>query len=265
MGNFFTHANPKLATQAAPFEFGYSGDEGPLNWFHMNKTANKACSNGKNQSPINLNSSKLDILPVSSAPYFNVRWSTELLLNGSIVMNGVEYELLELHFHTPSEHFILDAYYPLEARFVFLSKSGGLAHRNTSSASYPSQPLAAVMTFHFETTLSETEPVFHNIFHSISDIPSPGNLTNTGPLDFSDAIAFFLSHKIYKYMGSLMTPPCTEGIQFLISDRRLNISSDDLRTVRLVQGFDTRNVQGLLGQENLIVQAARALQDARDF
>lgn len=46
--------------------------------------------------------------------------------------------------------------------------------------------------------------------------------------------------RLYTYTGSLTTPPCTEGVQWLIVENILDISVDNLKTLRQVIGFNAR-------------------------
>lgn len=126
--DYGTHLNPR--SENVPIStFGYTGLTGPLNWFGLNETANKLCATGKNQSPINLDSSittahgssvtfKVDAYP-HGAEFENLGTTVEVPVNGSLVADGKSYKLAQFHFHTPSEHRVDLEYFPMEAHFVF--------------------------------------------------------------------------------------------------------------------------------------------------
>lgn len=109
--------------------FGYTGLTGPLNWYSLNKTANKLCATGEHQSPINLDSSISTIkgssisFSVDSYPFGaeleNLGSTVEVPVNGTLKANGKTYSLAQFHFHTPSEHRVNSEYFPMEAHFVF--------------------------------------------------------------------------------------------------------------------------------------------------
>lgn len=112
--------------------FGYTGLNGPLNWYGLNKTANKLCAKGRNQSPINLNASipvspgkvaafKVDNYPHGSK-FENLGTTVEVPANGTLTAGGRTYSLAQFHFHTPSEHRVELEYFPMEAHFVFQAK-----------------------------------------------------------------------------------------------------------------------------------------------
>jgi carbonic anhydrase len=109
--------------------FNYTDLGGPLNWFGLS-SANSACSEGKFQSPINIETStisyaatgsiKMEVPSVQSAKFENLGSGMEVVMpNGTLVINGTTYPLAQFHFHTPSEHRINNEYFPMECHFVF--------------------------------------------------------------------------------------------------------------------------------------------------
>jgi len=110
-------------------DFGYTGLNGPLNWYDLNKTANKLCATGSRQSPININASipappgssvsfEVDSYP-HGALFENLGVTVEVPANGTLVADNKTYSLAQFHFHTPSEHRIQLEYFLMEAHFVF--------------------------------------------------------------------------------------------------------------------------------------------------
>lgn len=106
--------------------FGYTGLQGPLNWYGLNAT-NALCAKGDTQSPINLASASTIVdhvtLKIPSYPkgavFENLGTNVEVVVNGSLVDNGKTYNLAQFHFHTPGEHKIDLEFYPMETHFVF--------------------------------------------------------------------------------------------------------------------------------------------------
>lgn len=127
--NHGTSAFPRLP-QVAVSKFTYTGLTGPLNWYGLNKTANGMCAKGMNQSPININTSKIiiekgSVLSLSipaypeGAEFENLGTNVEVVVNGTLVDGGKAYSLAQFHFHTTSEHRVDDEYSPMEVHFVF--------------------------------------------------------------------------------------------------------------------------------------------------
>lgn len=126
-----THGTPYFPREpnVTVDSFGYTGLDGPLNWYGLNKTANKLCSTGRHQSPINLNASiptssdcsisfKVDSYP-QGAVLGNLGSTLQAPANGSLVADNKTYALTQFHFHTPSEHHVELVDFLMEIHFVF--------------------------------------------------------------------------------------------------------------------------------------------------
>jgi carbonic anhydrase len=115
--------------------WSYEGAGGPAKWGDLD-AANKACSLGAQQSPINIVA-----LIKSQLPALKLSWSKTadtIANNGhTIQLNFAEgsalklgdttYKLLQVHFHGPSEHLIGGKSFPMKAHFVHRADSGALA------------------------------------------------------------------------------------------------------------------------------------------
>ena len=114
--------------------WGYSGHEGPEHWGTLDLKYSM-CSDGKNQSPINLSSFiEAELVPIQ----FNYTLQTKEILNNghtvqvnysqgsSVMVNGKGFQLVQFHFHAPSENQINGKSFCLEAQFVDAVKNGNL-------------------------------------------------------------------------------------------------------------------------------------------
>ena len=111
---------------------------------------------------------------------------------GAMVIDGVEFKLLQFHFHAPSEHTLSEAAYPLEYHLVHRSEAG---------------ELAVVGVLVQRGALNKTlEPVF-------DDLPDAGvtleGLEPINPIDLLPA-----NRTMVRYNGSLTTPPCAEHVRW---------------------------------------------------
>lgn len=109
--------------------YNYTNTGGPLNWYGLDQE-NTACSTGKHQSPIVIETDDIDyaqsksirfhVPSADAAKFENLGSGLEVVLtNGTLTTKDSSYKLAQFHFHTPSEHRIDDEHYPMEAHFVF--------------------------------------------------------------------------------------------------------------------------------------------------
>jgi carbonic anhydrase len=80
----------------------------------------------------------------------------------------------------------------------------------------------AVVGFVVQLCSSDTSDSFlDDVFANIDDIATPGTYTETGSLSFGGIESHLHHHQIYQYSGSLATPPCSEGVNWLVSVKPL--------------------------------------------
>jgi carbonic anhydrase len=200
-----------LAEEAA--HWGYKGQEGPLNWGKLDPKYS-LCSEGKNQSPVNLAAMIESDLPPITINYKS--GGDEILNNGhtlqvnykpgsTIKVNGHEFELTQFHFHSPSENTIEGNFYPMEAHLVHADKEGNLA-------------VIAVMFKTGEKNVG-LETVWANMPKTACDKAVLTESVNAKILLPKD-------HDYYRFNGSLTTPPCTEGVWWLVMKDFQNASKE---------------------------------------
>jgi len=202
----------------------------------------RLCAFGKAQSPINIQSDNSVFDPASyqlSPLLFNYKRSdpskfkekdekkqeidmiknngqtiTYLYQPGSYFqMNpqGERYELLNLHFHSPSEHQINGKRFDAEAHLVHRSKEGRLA----------------IVVLLFDK--GENNPWLDSLHWDALPTREEGYVVN---VPINAAGAFSWNRNYYYYHGSLSTPPCTEGVNYFIMQEHATISARQLDKLR---------------------------------
>jgi len=120
-------------------DWSYNGHSGPTAW-HKLSPDNELCATGKHQSPINIDNTITTV--VGSTFNYPPKANFTMVNNGHTIsslpsvdedattfrstLGGEEYELMEFHFHAPSEHRVNGLGYPLEVHFVHKRVTSGL-------------------------------------------------------------------------------------------------------------------------------------------
>ncbi|MEZ5234803.1 MAG: carbonic anhydrase family protein [Acidimicrobiales bacterium] len=122
---------------------------------------------------------------------------------GAMVIDGVPFTLVQFHFHTPSEHTLAGAAYPLEYHLVHRSEAG---------------ELAVVGVLIQRGGENETlKPIF-------DALPDAG-VTVEGAEPIDPAALLPANRTMVRYNGSLTTPPCTEHVRWHLLPTPLQMSN----------------------------------------
>ncbi|MBL1320408.1 MAG: carbonic anhydrase family protein [Methylophaga sp.] len=212
--------------------WGYSGDVGPKNWAALSAD-NFACS-GKNQSPINLTGfieAELDPIKFDYTP-----GAHEIINNGhtiqlnyqkgsSIEVDGQTFNLLQVHFHAPSENHINGQSYPLEAHFVHANGDGDLAVVAVMyQQGIPNQGLKIELDKTQGKTIRATASPNKTLKQIWSVMPTEigGKYELTEMINLAAILPKNKDH--YRFSGSLTTPPCSEGVRWLVMKDVVTVS-----------------------------------------
>lgn len=200
--------------------WSYSGENGPENWAKLSPEYG-ACS-GSNQSPINLTGFiDADLKPI----VFNYKGSVaEVLNNGhtvqvntqsgsSITVDGIQFNLKQFHFHAPSENLIKGKSYALEGHLVHADKDGNLA-------------VVAVMFA--EGKANEA------LAKAWEKMPKKEGEKNKLDANISPEALLPAKRDYYRFNGSLTTPPCTEGVRWLVMKEIVSASKEQIEEFKHV-------------------------------
>lgn len=226
-----------LATaQTAPWD--YVGKRGELNWGKLDPDY-LACSKGHQQSPIDIRGAHLNktLRPIE---FHYIAGSIRLENDGHtivahvdpgsyIVAGGVRYELVEFDFHHPGEEAVRGKLSDMSVHLVHRSADGKMAIiavRLTENAGFPNAVLASLWP-HLPRTAGAAEKV--------TEMVSAGGLLPT-------------DRGYWTYMGSLSTPPCTEGVRWFVFEQDLSVSRDQLRVFAALFRINSRGLQDAHGR-----------------
>lgn len=248
-----TSAHAVLIDAGVKTDWGYKGNIGPSRWSQLNP-AFVLCSAGKEQSPIDVPSktkkSPYDLaIRYQSAPLAIMNdGQTELNLNADQILvndghsvqlnfdqhsalekvhfNGADYSLLQLHFHSPSENLWRGQGYPLEIHFVHQGQANDLLVIGVFVKSGPANPALQMVIEHLPKEHGQVSLVAGQSIN-------PANLL---PAD----------NDYYAFKGSLTTPPCSEGVNWVIMSTSITASPAQIQQLRQAMGgVNARPVQPL--------------------
>jgi carbonic anhydrase len=148
---------------------------------------------------------------------------------GSYMSSGGRvFNLLQVHFHTPSEHTFSQKSYPLVAHFVHSTGEGRLG----------------VLGIMFEEGEANVE--LQKIIEAVSQDSGGSRAVDAGSLDPNGMLPDEL--EIFRYMGSLTTPPCTEGVHWHVAEDAVEASREQIAAMESIMGINARPVQPLNGR-----------------
>ncbi len=213
--------------------WAYEGKTGPDRWAKLSKDYH-LCGVGATQSPINIaRFSGASVTPIEFD--YNLT-PLEIVHNGhtvqvnygpgsGITVEGKRYELLQFHFHAPSEHAVAGRQFAMEVHFVHQSADGTLA------------VVGGLMQIGDES-LALREP--WAIMPKKAGKPRREErvLINGRDLLPSDT-------GYYRYMGSLTTPPCSEGVNWYVLTHPIMVSMEQIKKFVAAVGPNNRPIQPL--------------------
>lgn len=231
---FLSGAGAALAAEAP--HWTYDGEHGPAHWADLDP-AYATCDAGQYQSPIDIGAGD----PESSAP-FELHYETiplTVLNNGHTVQItaeaagrlqsfGTTFDLLQVHFHAPSEHLIEGRPVPIEAHFVHKAEDGRLAVLGVFVVAGAENPALAAMLPRMPVSATPAQT-----FPAVSI-----DLNMLLPTDRS----------AYRYGGSLTTPPCTEGVAWHVLKAPVTASPLQIEQLSAALHGNARPVQPLNGR-----------------
>jgi carbonic anhydrase len=203
----------KPAENHATLRWDYEGDMGPARWVKEFPT----CGKGKKQSPLNIKGpfvkQRVDLAPAyKTAPLIMLNDGHTIQVNipegSKLRIDGIAYDLLQFHFHRPSEEQIDGKPMAMVVHFVHKSADGKLAFIGVLLKEGNENP--NIKTLWSNLPKEQGPPV---------DVPS---------VAFNPASLFPKELDFWSYEGSLTTPPCTEGVRFFILRTPVNISKEQV-------------------------------------
>lgn len=211
--------------------WSYDGEHGPDDWGDLSEDF-AACETGAAQSPVDLpahtDERSTGHPRITSSPTVGDAVDTghtiQLVPDGAgsaVEWQGVEFDLAQVHFHLPSEHTVDGAAADAEFHLVHTAEDGRVL-------------VLGVLAQEGGGTNEAWQP-----FIDGAAAPGSENL----PLDVAAMLP--TDPTFEEYAGSLTTPPCTEGVRWVIYDEPVELSADQIAVLESAYADNARPVQPL--------------------
>ena len=220
----------------------YEGEEGTAHWGDLNEDW-ALCGTGVAQSPINIDTETAIDAGLVNISFNYGETALNIFNNGhtiqvnvdegnTITYNGINYNLLQFHFHAPSEHEWNGEQAAMEIHFVHQDpNSGNLAVVGILLNAGDAENTAYADIFS-NLPAEESEPMESDIMLDLNAM-------------LPDGAGF------YTYQGSLTTPPCSEIVRWLVQDVPLDLGADQVSAFTAIYDGNARPVLEL-GERDLL-------------
>ncbi len=215
--------------------WSYQGEGGPEAWGQMQPEF-ATCATGQRQSPIDIRGGvRVELEPVK----FDYRPSRFAVIdNGhtiqvnvdqgnSIAVMGRRYNLLQFHFHRPSEERIDGRQFDMVAHLVHKDPDGRLA-------------VVAVLL-----DRGSVHPLVQTVWNNLP-LEKGDEVRVASSLDLNQLLP--QDQRYYTYMGSLTTPPCSEGVMWIVMSQPVGISADQIAVFSHLYPMNARPIQSMSGR-----------------
>jgi carbonic anhydrase len=225
--------------------WGYEGAAGPASWGKLSPEF-AICASGRRQSPIDIGKTSPASAPSVRAAFepaelriAHTEHLADAVNNGhtievrytqgdTLMVGDTSYELAQYHFHAPSEHTVNGKHSPMEMHLVHKASSGGLAVVGVLI-----EEGAANAAF---------DPIWSNLPKAAG---AESHLEHV-KVNVDDLLP--KARTAYRYDGSLTTPPCSEGVKWLVMTAPVQLSAAQIAAFTAIVKGNNRPVQPLNGR-----------------
>lgn len=237
-------AYAQTSATPADIQWTYQAETGPKYWADLAPDF-ATCASGKSQSPINLTATEsADLVD----PDFHYEPAPlNILNNGHTVqvpyapgsyftLDGQQYNLLQFHFHSPSEHTVEGQ--PLDAELHLVHQSGAGA--------------LAVVSVLLQADDTEDRASYSALSANLPN--QAGDKVRTGErVNAKDLLP--TTTTTYRYSGSLTTPPCSESVTWLVMTEPVTLSTQQISRYQQLLNHNNRPLQ-LLNNRDITIDTS---------
>ena len=210
--------------------WSYEGAGAPANWGKL-RSEYAGCATGQRQSPIDIREGIKVSLETIRFEYKSTQFriidnghTLQVSVGEGMAMHvmGKRYELIQFHFHRPAEERINGKIYDMVVHLVHKNDEGQLA-------------VVAVLL-----EKGSEHPLIQTLWNNMP-LEREMEVTPAEPINLMSLLPEIRSY--WTYMGSLTTPPCTEGVLWMVMKQPLQVSADQISIFSRLYRNNARPVQ----------------------
>ncbi|KAM7531579.1 hypothetical protein LguiB_034989 [Lonicera macranthoides] len=220
-------------------EFSYSGAMGPNRWGSISPKFLE-CARGKWQSPVNIVKKEVvlnkNLKPLlreyhpATATLVNNGFNVGMRYQGNagvLVLDGKNYTLIQMHWHSPSEHRIDGIQYDAELHLVHKAYDGSISVVAVLYHYGHPDPLVGKIQSKLVELGKEALTIHEQAHIALGTF-------NTKPMRKP-------THKYYRYTGSFTTPPCSGNVTWSILGKVRSISREQVEALKIPLELTCKN------------------------
>ncbi len=220
------------AAESGSPHWSYEGHGGPARWGSLEQGF-AACSVGNQQSPVDLDGA---VTAAGAGPALAWKPDAFRVTNnghtiqadvagdaGAATIGGKTYTLRQFHFHAPSEHAVAGKRSAMEAHFVHADADGSL------------------LVLGVFLVPGQVNPAFAKIMAAAPK--AAGAKALDAALDPAGLLP--QARSVYRYEGSLTTPPCSEVVDWNVLAAPVEVAQADIDAFRAIFPMNARPIQAV--------------------
>ncbi|MCB1321537.1 MAG: carbonic anhydrase family protein [Leptospiraceae bacterium] len=212
---------------------------GPQNWGELSPEY-ETCTTGTLQSPIDIHGAKSADLPALQLNYIDSNFivtnnghtiKASFENGGTLKVGEDSYNLIQVHFHSPGEAAVDGDRSDMVAHLVHSSEAGDLA----------------VIGVLLEA--GNANAAIQKIWDQMPQEVGAENKAS-GTLNAQNITGSELAY--YTFQGSLTTPPCTEGVRWIVLKNPVTLSAGQIAAFKELYPMNARPIQPTNDREILV-------------
>ncbi len=225
----------RVAALGHPPHWDYLGEGGPESWGSLHPEF-ATCASGTRQSPIdirdglrlNLDPIRFDYIP-SAIRVIDNGHTVQVNVGGgnSIEVMGRRFELVQFHFHRPSEERVDGRRFDMVVHLVHKDLDGR-------------QAVVAVLL-----NRGAAQPLIQTVWNNLP-LEKGMDQVVRAPVDLNALLPE--GRDYFTYMGSLTIPPCTEGVLWMVMKTPVEVSAEQIGIFSRLYPMNARPLQAAGGR-----------------